>query len=98
MSVLDDIIAERNRQIELGYDAEHDDEHTNNQLARAAASYAVGGGLFKIQLNVPLQVWPYQWYYEDEKTEREKLVIAAALLVAEIERLDRFELEWTDGT
>ena len=98
MTVLDDIIAERNRQIELGYDAEHDDELIVQQLSRAAASYAVGGGLFQMIGNVPLQVWPYQWYYEHEKTERERLVMAAALLVAEIERIDRLKLAWSDGT
>lgn len=93
---LDDVIAERKRQCEKeGYSAEHDDMYQNGELSRAAASYAVDGGLFKIHLNVPLQVWPYNWHYKP-KDPRQRLVVAAALLLAEIERLDRFQ-DWVNN-
>lgn len=86
---LDDVIAERKRQCEKeGYSTEHDDQYKNNELARAAASYAVGGGLFTINLNVPLQVWPYYWDYKP-KDKRQSLVVAAALLLAAVEQYDR---------
>jgi hypothetical protein len=90
---LSDVVAERQRQQEQeGYSQEHDDEHNDGVLARAAASYAAGGGLFKVVNNTPLQVWPYQWDYKP-KGERQRLVVAAALLLAEIERIDRLPLK-----
>lgn len=88
--VIDEIAAERERQItEEGWTPEHDDSHVSGQLCRAAACYAVGGGLFKIdKFQVPLQMWPYQWEWKS-KSQRRDLIRAAALIVAEIERLDR---------
>lgn len=88
--VFADVMVERGRQISVeGWTPEHDDRHSAGQLAGAAASYAVGGGLFKVNhLQVPLQVWPYRWEWKP-KGQRENLIRAAALLVAEIERLDR---------
>jgi len=89
-----DVLAERRRQVEAeGWSAEHDDTHTGGELARAAASYAVGGGLFKVNaLQVPQQVWPYRWEYKPSDDERRNLVKAAALMLAEIERIDRKSL------
>jgi hypothetical protein len=89
MTVIEEIAAERTRQIGIGYDAAHDDLHTEGEIARAAAVYAAGGGLFRVNsLQVPQQVWPYRWEY-NPKEPRANLVRAAAMLVAEIERLDR---------
>jgi hypothetical protein len=97
-TVLSDIAAERNRQVESeGWTPEHDDEHDSDlALARAAACYALAGmggnGPFWISpLQVPQQVWPYRWEWKP-KDRRSNLVRAAALLVAEIERLDRAAL------
>lgn len=87
--VIDEVAAERRRQIEKGYDATHDDMHTEGEIARAAAVYAAGGGIFKVSaLQVPQQVWPYRWEYKPGD-QRTNYVHAAAMLVAEIERLDR---------
>lgn len=88
--VLGEIGAERRRQIEVeGYDAAHDDAHSAGEIARGAAVYAAGGGVFKVNaLQVPQQVWPYQWEY-NPKDPRTNYVRAAAMLVAEIERMDR---------
>lgn len=85
-----DVLAERERQKSVeGWTPEHDDRHTFGQLARAASVYAAGGGLFKITaLQTPMQVWPYQWEYKPAD-ERRNLVKAGALIIAEIERLDR---------
>lgn len=92
MSVIEEVAAERKRQIEVeGWTPEHDDTHTTGRLASAAAVYAAGPGLFQVNhLQVPTQVWPYFWNYKP-KTRRRDLVRAAALIVAEIERLDRQE-------
>lgn len=80
-----DITAERHRQIEKnGYDYFHDDEHTNNELVDAALAFAYSEQDF----------WP--WGLESWKkvlahnhSKRDMLVRAAALLMAEIERIDR---------
>jgi len=83
------VLSERERQKSAeGWTPEHDDTHRSGEMARAAASYAAGGGLFKINLNVPLQVWPYQWEWKPTNTRRD-LEKAGALILAEIERLDR---------
>ncbi len=85
-----DVLAERKRQVEAeGYTSERDDKHLHGELARAAAAYAVGGGIFRVNaLQVPAQVWPYHWEF-NPKDERSNLVKAGALIIAEIERLDR---------
>lgn len=79
-----DVIAERDKQ-RLKWSEEHDDEHDNGQLAhvagRLAMRYAKGDNYHA-----------YDWGIEDRHPDpRERLVIAAALLIAEIERIDRLE-------
>ncbi len=77
-----DVIAERRRQIDVeGWTAEHDDQHTTGGMALAAACYAAGRSDW----------WPRSWSltWWKPKTRRRNLIRAAALIVAEIERLDR---------
>jgi hypothetical protein len=88
-----DVGLERERQKSvLGWTPEHDDEHRDDlALPRAAACYALAGtganGPFWItHLQVPQQVWPYRWEWKP-KDRRANLVRAAALIIAEIERL-----------
>lgn len=90
-----DILAERRRQIDReGYDPAHDDDHDRDlALPRAAACYALAGtggnGPFWINAGlVPQQVWPYRWEWKPYERRR-NLVRAGALIVAEIERVDR---------
>jgi hypothetical protein len=53
--VLADIEAERFRQMSAeGWTAEHDDSHTDNQLSRAAACYAIG--------NIGYWPWDLDWW------------------------------------
>jgi hypothetical protein len=86
MGVIEEISAERRRQIEVeGWTPEHDDEHANGELARAAASYAISDGYFE---NISA-LWPWEDEWFKPKDRRRDLIRAAALLVAEIERLDR---------
>lgn len=81
-----DVAAERRRQIEAkGWTPEHDDEHVAGELATAGASYAlvaVGYGL------LALRTWPWPAGLKPT-TPRRDLVKAGALILAEIERLDR---------
>ncbi|MBY4733959.1 hypothetical protein K6V90_25805 [Cupriavidus pauculus] len=83
-----DVLAERQRQISgEGWTPEHDDKFTNGALSLAAGTYALHGPL-PTHGNVPL-TWP--WDHEGWKpsTPRRNLVKAGALILAEIERLDR---------
>ena len=95
-----DIIAERKRQVEVkGFDVAHDDAHSDGSLAAAAAVYALGaqtaliddhrsrnGG--KIQV-YPTAFWRWSLRRWKPKDQRHNLVISGALIVADIERLDR---------
>jgi len=85
-SALDDIASERKRQIEgEGWTAEHDDAHDRGEMASAAACYCI-----PIRDPVPPPSnWPWDAKWWKPKDRRRDLVRAAALIVAEIERLDR---------
>lgn len=84
ITVYAEIAAERLKQISKGFNPEHDAvEHGNGDLTRAAAYLATG----VVRATTP--VWATA--LDAKHTYREKLVIAAALLVAEIERLDRHQ-------
>lgn len=88
MSVLDEIVAERSRQISSeGWTPEHDDANTHNEMPLAAACYAIGD----IRAAAFYKIWPEQWDVKWWKptNRRRDLVKAGALIVAEIERLDR---------
>ena len=84
--LINEIAAERQRQIEVeGWSVDHDDQHADGSLAMAAAAYAH-----------PLSktakwLWPPSWSLDwwKPKDRRRDLIRAAALIVAEIERLDR---------
>ena len=91
-SVIDEVSAERQRQIEKeGWTPAHDDKHAGGELARAASCYARYADLsdpFAQPTNVPDE-WPFDGPWWKPKNERYDLIRAAALIVAEIERLDR---------
>lgn len=86
-NVIAEVAAERVRQIEVeGWTPEFDDGHRSGELARASVTYAL----------------PHDWKAHDDsfwpfinppkfKDRRRDLIRAAALLIAEIERLDRME-------
>ena len=80
--VVDEVLAERLRQIgQEGYTLARDDHHRKGQLRLAGACYA----LYRPYSSL----WPWQPECFKSKGHRQNLIIAAALLVAEIERLDR---------
>ena len=85
----DDVFAERQRQIEVeGWSPEHDGRHMDGSLAAAGACYALRS---MGNLSDARRLWPRSWDFAWLKpdTRRRCLVKAAALLIAEIERLDR---------
>jgi hypothetical protein len=83
-----DILAEREKQRQKWGDA-HDDGHTNPRALPLAAAYlataALPGMPFASLDNAPAWVRALHRNHGD----RARLVIAAALLIAEIERIDR---------
>lgn len=99
MTALEDIAAERKRQFEVeGFDAAHDDRNKEFEMARAAACYARGDRWVDVPGRGMISLWPFEWpiywwkpslllNYTDAR--RRDLVKAGALILAEIERLDR---------
>lgn len=89
-----DVVAERRRQIDVeGWDFAHDDELMRDELAEAAIAYAlpmtnsIGG--------VP-NCWPFSVAQYKPSDRRSNLVKAGALILAEIERIDRLRVGWED--
>lgn len=83
-SAFRDVVKERHRQqVVKGFSAEQDDTYTCGELAAAAISY--------IEPVEAESYWPVDWHDDSFKPSdnRRNLVKAAALLIAEIERLDR---------
>lgn len=88
--VIEEIAAERHRQIfDEDWSYEHDNAHIAGQLADAAACYAwnAGGGMYF--RSGPSDNWPWDRRWWKPTNPRRDLIKAAALIVAEIERLDR---------
>ncbi|MCT5505805.1 hypothetical protein [Pseudomonas aeruginosa] len=88
-----DVQAERRRQVEAeGWTPEHDDAHSYGQMARAAACYALAGSSAPNDGTAALLVslaWPWDEQWWKPTSARRDLVKAGALVMAEIERLDR---------
>ncbi len=88
-NITQEILAERLRQVaQEGFDGDHDNEHSNGQLAMAAACYAAPEPIEIRHYNDPWP-WDVSWDKRQKHDRRRQLVIAGALIVAEIERLDR---------
>lgn len=87
-----DVLAERQRQISVeGWTPEHDDEHSFGELARAGAAYAAQSLCAEdAELDCgPPRWWPWDRSWWKPSGRRQMLVKAGALVLAEIERLDR---------
>jgi hypothetical protein len=91
-NVLAEIAEERSRQIEReGWMPEHDDAHVDGSLALAAAAYARNASDPWPDTWPPPDWWPWAAEWWKPRDPRRDLVRSAALIVAEIERLDREE-------
>lgn len=89
---LEDIAAERQRQIgQEGWTLEHDDQHSGGAMAFAAAAYAIAGHRPYSEVSPTIKgLWPWDMaWWKPTGGARRCLVKAGALIVAEIERLDR---------
>lgn len=91
------IVAERARQKAVeGWTDDHDDEHDDNSLAIVAALYALPPATRRQKVldeTLAHALWPssWHWYWWKPKPRNRvrELVKAGALIVAEIERLQR---------
>jgi hypothetical protein len=88
-----------------GWTPEHDDKHSNGSIALASALYATNASLASrfvadgtidadgiddaVARCPPPSTWPWDRKWWKPKGRRRDLVRAAALILAEIERLDR---------
>ncbi len=81
------IAAERRRQREVEcYDDAHDDKHGLGELAAAGASYAFAAGEGR---TMPPIEWPWDDIFWKPQDMRRDLVRAGALIVAELDGLER---------
>jgi len=92
---INDVIAERQRQVsEKGYTPESDDSYLPGILCLAGAAYAVAASAFPDARRRANRLWPWPnapKYFDPARKSnpRVNLVKSAALIIAEIERLDR---------
>lgn len=94
-----DVLAERQRQISAeGWAPERDDEHHVGALPHAAAMYAIYGNIGYYGPGNPPSDWPWatEWW-KPSADHRRNLIKAGALILAEIERLDRAALRSAQG-
>jgi hypothetical protein len=96
-----EIGAERMRQVTVeGYTPEHDDLYAAGELAAAAACYAAGETFARVKVvrredgarrrRVEcLWPWGLGWWKPGHGDRRRDLIRAGALIVAELERLER---------
>ena len=92
--VIQEVAAERQRQIDKeGYSKQHDMDHDPGELSGAGAAYALNAACMLYPANgtaiddPTLVGFPKDWEWKPKEPRRD-LIRAAALLVAEIERID----------
>ncbi|HFZ1016596.1 TPA: hypothetical protein ACIJRM_005373 [Klebsiella oxytoca] len=93
------VLAERKRQVSVeGWTPSHDDAHKNNEMAFAAACYAFHAAAASWDLedcgteydsHPAPKNWPWEPEWWKPKSARADLVRAGALILAELERIDR---------
>ena len=85
------ILRERRRQVNVReYTADKDDNYVNQELGYAAACYAFPDITPERSTGVPFR-WPWskKKYKKSKYDRRRQLIVAAALCLAELERIDR---------
>lgn len=105
IAALDSVIQERVRQVQIeGWTPEHDDEHAAGALGKAGGFYALNAGAALHFGTTETSIcgdapsgWPWASEWWKPKNSRHDLVKAGALIIAEIERLDRAEARLKGG-
>lgn len=94
-NAIQEVVKERLRQVLAeGFDVAHDDTNDQGELAAAAAVYALPDEDRTEDMIHAL--WPFSESWLKSTTRQRDLVKAAALILAELERLSRLE-EKTNG-
>ena len=93
-----EVMIERDRQQHKeGFTPEHDEQWTSGQMAGAAACYALYRSHVRPEEimgeDLISMLWPWDDHWWNPKDRRRDLVRAAALLLAEIERIYRAEAQ-----
>lgn len=93
LAIIQAIVDERERQISFeGWSTDNDDQYERGELAEAAACYALHANddpsERRSHYGGPAW-WPFPARWWKPKDPRRDLVRAAALIIAEIERIDR---------
>lgn len=101
-----DVLDERARQMDVeGWSTENDDAYQAGDLANAAACYSTTDPRMDPDRAAPVD-WPWAASWWKPTNRRRDLVKAGALILAEIERLDRAdrggadtdgEIKWDEG-
>ena len=89
------IAEERQRQIEVkGWTSDNDDRYVDEQLAEAAATYALPNLWRNSPDRIPI-TWPFhnRWWKPTPENRIKELAKAGALIAAEIDRLQRINIE-----
>ncbi len=95
MNGIELIAAERNRQVtEENWTDGHDDLHAQEELANAAACYAMSPGFWDCLTRTEEEtirefIWPFHESWWKPKDRLRDLVRAGALIAAEIDRIQR---------
>lgn len=85
-----DVLAERRRRVEVeGWTPERDDAHSTGEMAMAASCYAAVAGDPSSDGWYVEMIWPWDESWWKPGNARRNLIKAGALILAEIERLDR---------
>ena len=97
-----DVVRERHRQInQEGFDDAWDNGYTQRELTQAAVSFAVSARAALLSNeeipSIPPQSFPWSVEWWKPKSPRRALVKAAALLMAEIDCIDRAEKRKESG-
>lgn len=95
LKAIDEVIAERRRQVEEeGWSLVHDTNHDAGELCSAGAAYALNAGCILnphngTPIEDPTQCgWPFDLSWWKPKDPRRDLIRAAALIIAEVDRMD----------
>ncbi len=92
-----DVLAERQRQIDVeGWTPEHDDEHTEGEMEKAAMCYMLWKEGDDVRMCGRPKGWPWSLDWWKPKGRRRNLIRAAALRLAEKQRIERMLKEATE--
>ncbi|KKM67371.1 hypothetical protein LCGC14_1471770 [marine sediment metagenome] len=87
-SIIAEIRKERERQVRKeGWSKRHDNAHDEAELSKAAGCYA--NRALSPKSDITPRNWPWAPDWWKPKTPKRNLIRAAALIVAELERLER---------